>query len=592
MCLIGHLECTSIKQTVWVPIRKLLQKSEDGFEMFDRKDVCRLVLCSYFATDLAQTGQSAIGSTFQSKVDVVLVPVVVRDSHGNSIGNLIQGDFLLLDKGKRQTTASFEAIRRGVAGVSKPGDFIPSDVEKSQPGATGTENNAGRHLIYLFDDLNIRFADMAIVRAAAVRHFQNGAPGADQAAIYTFSGRQMLDFTRDRQKLEDTVSKIRWRPEAGHGGMSCPDVNYYLADLIIVKRDAQAFQGLVNHTIECARVLPEVAEVIATAAANQELILGAQDTQVALRSLRRAIRRLSGMPGQRILVLASPGFFSQTDVGIKATAEVLDLAAQSNVIISGLSVRGVILAEEEEDVAGRRRGAPQQLWMRYRREGARANGDVLKELAEGTGGIFFHNNNDLLKGLETAGTAPEFSYVLGFSPSALKHDGSFHSIKVRLTNGSTARVEARQGYYAIKEDSKDKNAAADVDDAVFSRSQVNDIPVVLQTGYSKRNDSEDAKVLVVTKIDIKSLHFRQGSGRNQDSLIVVSAVFDSEGGYVAGTKNTVNLRLKDESLAKSDPDVTLRSEFDVKLGEYVVRLVVREAEGTAMTTLNRTVTVH
>jgi VWFA-related protein len=580
------------KTNVWGPIRKLLKKGEDGFEMFDRKDVCRLVLCSYFATGLAQTGQSAIGSTFQSKVDVVLVPVVVRDSHGNSIGNLTQGDFLLLDKGKRQTTASFEAIRRGVAGVSKPGDFIPSNVERSQPGATGTENNAGRHLIYLFDDLNIRFTDMAIVRAAAVRHFQNGAPGADQAAIYTFSGRQMLDFTRDRQKLEDIVSKIRWRPEAGHGGMSCPDVNYYLADLIIVKRDAQAFQGLVNHTIECARVRPEVAEVIATAAANQELIFGAQDTQVALRSLRRAIRRLSGMPGQRILVLASPGFFSQTDEGIKATAEVLDLAAQSNVIISGLSVRGVILAEEEEDVAGRRRGAPQQLWMRYRREAARANGDVLKELAEGTGGIFFHNNNDLLKGLETAGTAPEFSYVLGFLPSALKHDGSFHSIKVRLSNGSTARVEARQGYYAIKEDSKDKNAAADVDDAVFSRNQVNDIPVVLQTGYSKRNDSEDAKVLVVTKIDIKSLHFRQGSGRNQDSLIVVSAVFDSEGGYVAGTKNTVNLRLKDESLAKSDPDVTLRSEFDVKLGEYVVRLVVREAEGTAMTTLNRTVTVH
>jgi hypothetical protein len=121
---------------------------------------------------------------------------------------------------------------------------------------------------------------------------------------------------------------------------------------------------------------------------------------------------------------------------------------------------------------------------------------------------------------------------------------------------------------------------------------VNDIPVVLPTGYSKPMNSDDAKVLVVAKIDLRSLHFRQGDGRNRDSLIVVSALFDSEGGYVAGTKKTVNLRLSDESLAKSDPGVTLRSEFEVKRGDYVVRLVVREAEGKAMTTLNRSVAIQ
>lgn len=540
---------------------------------------------------LAQTPQGADSSTFQSRVNVVLVPVVVRDSHGKPIGNLTKNDFLLSDKGKLQNIASFEAVRRSGADVSTAGESVSPKVENATPEGAPPEMDARRYLIYLFDDLNIRFTDMAVIRAAAVRHFRNGLAEADQAAIYTFSGRQIQEFTRDRQKLEDTVSKLSWRPDAGHGDVYCPEVNYYLADLIIEKNDGQAFQGLVKHTIECAHVPPDVAKAIALAAVNQELMVGPQDTQVALRAVRRAIRRLSGMPGQRILVLASPGFFSQTDEGIRATAEVLDLAARSNVVISGLSVRGVILAEEEQDVAGRR-SAPSQVWTRYRREGARANGDVLKELAEGTGGIFFQNNNDLLKGLEIAGAAPEFSYVLGFSPTALKHDGSFHSLKVRLTNGRSGHVEARQGYYAIKEDPKDKNATSDVDDAVFARDQVNDIPVVLQTGFSKPNDSETAKVLLVAKIDVKSLHFRHGDARNQDSLIVVSALFDSQGGYVAGAKKTVNLRLRDESLAKRDPGVTLRSEFDVKLGEYVVRLVVREADGKAMTTLNRTLTVH
>ncbi len=526
-------------------------------------------------------------STFESKVDVVLVPVVVRDSQGAPVGNLTKDDFLLFDKGKPQSVSSFEMIRRGhgahgVAARSASPNAVSPSIEVPPI----------RNLLYLFDDLNIRFEDMAIVRAAAIRHFQSELNQGEQAAIYTFSGRQVTEFTRDRRKLEDTASKLRWRPEAGHGERSCPDINYYLADLVINKADGQALQGLVNHTIECAHVRPEIARNIAVAAANQALVVGADDTEVALRTVRRAVRHLAEMPGERVIVLASPGFFMQTKTGIGAMAEVLNLAAKSNVVISGLSVRGVILAEEEEDVAGQRARPPNQLWVRYRRESARANGDVLKELADGTGGIFFHNNNDLLKGLEAAGTAPEFSYVLGFSPNGLKPDGSFHSIKVRLLNAKGARVEARAGYYAVREDPKDRNATADVDDAVFSRSQVNDIPVVLQTGYSKQIGADDAKVLIVAKIDVRSLHFHTLDGRSRDSMVVVSALFDTEGGYVTGLKKTVNLNLGDESVVKTDQGFTLRSEFAAKPGEYLVRFVVREAEGKAMTTLNRTLTVR
>lgn len=525
-------------------------------------------------------------STFESKVDVVLVPVVVRDSQGAPVGNLTKDDFLLFDKGKQQSVSSFEMIRRGRG--------TKAAVSRASTNATSPQSDAPpfRYLLYLFDDLNIRFEDMAVVRAAAVRHFQSELNQGEQAAIYTISGRQVTEFTRDRRKLEDTASKLRWRPEAGHGGRSCPDINYYLADLVINKADGQALQGLVNHTAECAHVRPEIARNIAVAAANQELIAGADDTEVALRTLRRAIRRLSEMPGERVIVLASPGFFMQTQQGIRAVAEVLNLAAKSNVVISGLSVRGVILAEEEEDVTGPRRGPSSQLWIRYRRESARANGDVLKELADGTGGVFFHNNNDLLKGIEVAGTAPEFSYVLGFSPNGLKPDGSFHSIKVRMLIAKGAHVEARAGYYAVKEDPKDRNATADMDDAVFSRSQVNDIPVVLQTGYSKQNGAEDAKVLIVAKIDVRSLHFHTRDGRSRDSMVVVSALFDTEGGYVTGLKKTVNLSLSDDSVVKTDQGFTLRSEFAAKPGEYLVRFVVREAEGKAMTTLNRTLTVR
>jgi VWFA-related protein len=291
--------------------------------------------------------------TFQSKVNLVLVPVVVRDARGRPVGDLTKADFQLFDKGDPQTIASFSAIERGnELRAERPVSAVASTprADSERANSAGGNTSKNRHLIYLFDDGNIRFADMANVRAAAVRYFKNNLAAGDRAAIYTFSGNPTLEFTGDRDKLESAASKVRWLAGAGHGGMECPDVSYYVADLILTKSDGQALAALTNHTAECAHVPLQFARSIALGAANRELIIGAQQTQVALRTLRRAIRRLSGMPGQRLIVVASPGFFAQTPEAIKATAEVRDLAAKSNVIVSGLSVRGVIGAEEEEDV--------------------------------------------------------------------------------------------------------------------------------------------------------------------------------------------------------------------------------------------------
>jgi VWFA-related protein len=71
--------------------------------------------------------------------------------------------------------------------------------------------------------------------------------------------------------------------------------------------------------------------------------------------------------------------------------------------------------------------------------------EVLADLAYGTGGIFFHNNNDLKEGFRRTSEPPEFVYVLGFAPQKL--DGKFHKLKVKVANPKLT-VQARQGYYA------------------------------------------------------------------------------------------------------------------------------------------------
>ena len=101
------------------------------------------------------------------------------------------------------------------------------------------------------------------------RHFAKGLRPGDRAAIYTISSRPTLAFTSDRAKLEEAVAKLKQRPSLGHAGTPCPDVSYYLADLILNKGDQQAFEAVVAQTLACARVPRVLAEQIAESAVRQ-----------------------------------------------------------------------------------------------------------------------------------------------------------------------------------------------------------------------------------------------------------------------------------------------------------------------------------
>jgi VWFA-related protein len=76
------------------------------------------------------------------------------------------------------------------------------------------------------------------------------------------------------------------------------------------------------------------------------------------------------------------------------------------------------------------------------------DGQVMSELADGTGGgTFLHNRNDLEGGVESLAQGPEYLYLLEFSPEKFKPDGSYHRLKVEV-NQDGLQVQARRGYFA------------------------------------------------------------------------------------------------------------------------------------------------
>lgn len=70
----------------------------------------------------------------------------------------------------------------------------------------------------------------------------------------------------------------------------------------------------------------------------------------------------------------------------------------------------------------------------------------MSELANGTGGTFFHNRNDLDNGLRELTEAPECIYVLELSLDGVKQNGTFHKLKVKVDRKGV-QVRARTGYF-------------------------------------------------------------------------------------------------------------------------------------------------
>jgi hypothetical protein len=202
------------------------------------------------------------------------------------------------------------------------------------------------------------------------------------------------------------------------------------------------------------------------------------------------------------------------------------------VIISALDARGLYTVDALGDIATRQSTTAETTALRgqFAHESALQQGELLAELADGTGGTHFHNSNDLGGGFERLGASPEVIYMLGFSPQNLKLDGSFHGLKVALkTRNKELGLQARRGYYAPKHLADlAETAKQEIEEALFSRDEVGDIPVELHNQFFKTSDDK-ARVSVIARITLASLPFKKLDSRNRDDLTVVSALFDRNG---------------------------------------------------------------
>ena len=395
-----------------------------------------------------EIASSDVPTTFKVNVKLVVVRVVARDSQGHAVGNLQQQDFQVFDNGKPQAITQFSIEKAGARAAMELNGLSPTGVSSSTNGPPNqpSENVKAtavpqRYAAYLFDDVHLKFGDLTLVRQAAERHLALLQP-ADRGAIFSTSGQTVLDFTDDHAKLHDALLTLQPRPISGGETVNpCPDVSYYMADLIVNKNDFTALKTATLDALHCAfGDEPEEmggAQVIAQNTARRSLEQGEQESRLALGVLKDLVRRIAVMPGQRSIVLVSPGF--QTPQLEHEYVDVIDKALHSEVIINAIDARGLYVpaaaADASKAASGNATGGTirtglttsgpvpgggvmvQEQKTLYDINSAAIDDDVLAVLADGTGGTFFHNSNDFYGGFTSVASPPEYST---YSPSLPK----------------------------------------------------------------------------------------------------------------------------------------------------------------------------
>jgi VWFA-related protein len=362
----------------------------------------------------AQQANGAQEKPLQIEVNVnrVLVPVVVRDKQGRAVGDLKQEDFQVFDNDHPRAVSAFTIEKRGTPEMSPAASPESGAQPPALPNAAPQSPSPWRFVVFLFDDLHLSFEDLAYAQKAAAAILESALAPADLAAVVSTSGITNSGFSTDRAKLRDAVKSLRvrslYRPEGAAG----------MTDVVSPRNP---------------RINPPAG---GTPGISPAKALAEQDLRVTFSTIADLVRRMAALPGQRTLILVSPGFpISQDNLEAKEEeSRIFDLAAGSNVTISALDARGLYAAGPSLSPAQE---------------------NVMAELANATGGALFHNSNDLDAGFKALAEAPEVVYVLELSLDNVKPDGSFHRLKVKVDREGLD-VQARHGYYMPKPEKNKK----------------------------------------------------------------------------------------------------------------------------------------
>jgi VWFA-related protein len=519
-------------------------------------------------------------STISVQSNLVELAVTVRDSASRPVGGFTAADFTVLDAGMPQLIAFFSEEKQ-------PQERRPQQAVASDPSSAAAPSSAAvrparpRSLALFFDDTHIAAYGLEKLRSASEKLIDSGLQPGDRLGIFTTSGTVIEDFTSDREVLLAALKRVRPHPPPSASGMQvCPTLTPYQAYVIAMHLDTMAKQIAVAEAIACRCPDPDpacvaqVPDAVQTLAESVWRMFRGQST-TAIDVLTIVVRHLARAPGERLLILTSPGFV--TGGMEQSMSALIDTALRSHIVINSLGSEGVLGGGESPEALNGQNGRRYEWAERTTALRQLLLTAILSDASAATGGQFLKGSNDFAAILHALATPPAVSYRIAFAPPG-EPDDKYHALKVRLNKPGRYQIDARAGYYSTKPDTKTKETAQDrIDREVVSAATHDPFPAEVRTMVRDTKDGQLAIEVIVT-IGAKELTFAEKEGRHVQQLTFVTVLQDREGNYVAGKQAIMDLALTAETLASLQAQGLRASlSFSVPRGTYQIREAVREA---------------
>jgi VWFA-related protein len=423
----------------------------------------------------------------QVESNFVTVRVVVRDTKGHTVPGLHKQDFRLSEKGKPLEIAGFAVETTGPN--IHPLNGLPASAAvspKPAPGVTPDSPLPQRFMALYFDDLHMDTGSIGATRNAIWRYLSTLLAPEDRVAVFTSSNQAALDFTGDRDKLHDVLFRLGSHSRVSPLDRECPAIGEYQAYLIAEQHQTEALEIAEREGWKCqdcqdpapgkaygANMLRDDCQrvVFSQVQGLADQIWSSANLQslYTLEVLDGIIKLLAVRPGQRSLVLFSMGFLTATrEHSVNA---LIERAVRQKIVVNTFDAGGLYTKTPRDAIRPELQGRK----FRMESEGLTMARDIMAELAEGTGGKYFHNSNDFEDGVRQAAQAPEVYYVLSFPLHDTKLDGKFHPLTVSLNVGDHWDIQARRGYFAVASTAESASTKNHLASAVYSQDELQDV---------------------------------------------------------------------------------------------------------------------
>jgi VWFA-related protein len=563
--------------------KKKIANKPRGNAVHKRTEVFLLFLVlapwSLFALNGQKPGKDTKGQlTFRLPVNVVVVNATVTDKKGNPVTGLQQSDFKIYEDGKLQPIDTFAEESylpdQELAADSKSLPAHDAALPRLPPSVPATRP---RMISIFIDDLTMDSIDYYSSLIKVLQNYvANDVGPQDHVGILLGSGRLQFPFSDDKQLLSETISGLFAKLNLAM---------HYSSSLNFIT-DLQAYRIAVLGDEEVLTNSGATISPIAIQEATAQYRDAEYRAICLLDTMRRNIRSMKHFEAEKSILILSLGFLSYIGcpscVVSDQLQEIIDLALNSGVVLNCVNLRGLDSGIKADPHAPKQYDAIDDMVARE---------DPLFQLSYDTGGVFFHNDNDLYKGIKQIIHRQSQYYILTYATPSQKADGSYHRIKVEVSRPGL-EISYRKGYYTPREEMTfERRKKGDIIDALQAPGNLNEIPVTLSYNCY-RNDSSTYGVSFLTNVDIRKLHFLDEDARRKNLISLVLAAYDDNGKFIDGLEKTIDLKLQESSYAEVlKQGLSSRVELKLPFGRYKVKAVVRESVQGKIGSLSKAIEV-